>query len=136
WDTETALNVTQDVIASGEKFDVIFANNEAMAVGCYNALKDAGMDGEIPIVSTGGGPTGVQMLKDGIIQATIAGPVSLQGLYLFKAMYLNSVKGITPPETYIKPPGVQPITVDNLDDNIPWEPSDDLIEMIGGLDSW
>jgi len=136
WDTETAFNATQDVIASGEDFGVIFANNEAMAVGCYNALKDAGLDGEIPIVSTGGGPTGVQMLKDGIIQATIAGPVSLQGLYLFKAMYLYSVKGEKPPETYIKPHSVQAITLDNLGDNIPWEPSDDLIELVGGLDSW
>ena len=135
WDTETALNATQDVIAAGEEFDVIFANNESMAVGCYNALEDAGLAGKIPIVSTGGGPTGVQMLKDGIIQATIAGPVSLQGLYLFKAMYLYNVKGIKPPEKYIAP-GVQPITVDNLDENIPWEPSDELIDMIGGLDKW
>lgn len=135
WDTETALNVTQDAIAAGEEFDVIFANNESMAVGCYNALKDAGLDGQIPIISTGGGPTGVQMLKDGIIQATIAGPVSLQGLYLFKAMYLYTVKGIDPPETFIAP-GVQPITLENLNDNIPWEPSDALIEMIGGLESW
>ncbi|MCK4516423.1 MAG: substrate-binding domain-containing protein, partial [Spirochaetaceae bacterium] len=130
-----ALNVTQDAIAAGEEFDVIFANNESMAVGCYNALKDAGLDGQIPIISTGGGPTGVQMLKDGIIQATIAGPVSLQGLYLFKAMYLYTVEGIEPPETFIAP-GVQPITLENLDDNIPWEPSDALIEMIGGLESW
>ncbi len=135
WDTETALNATQDVIAAGEEFDVIFANNESMAVGCYNALEDAGLAGEIPIVSTGGGPTGVQMLKDGIIQATIAGPVSLQGLYLFKAMYLYEAKGIEPPENFIAP-GVMPITVDNLDENIPWEPSDELIEMIGGLDEW
>lgn len=135
WDTETALNATQDVIASGQKFDVIFANNESMAVGCYNALKDAGLAGKIPIVSTGGGPTGVQMLKDGIIQATIAGPVSLQGLYLFKAMYLYTVKGIKPPKNFIAP-GVKAITLDNLDENIPWEPSDKLIEMIGGLDKW
>ena len=135
WDTETALNATQDVIAAGEEFDVIFANNESMAVGCYNALKDAGLDGKVPIISTGGGPTGVQMLKDGIIQATIAGPVSLQGLYLFKAMYLYTVKGIKPPENFIAP-GVIPITLDNLDENIPWEPSDELIEMIGGLDEW
>ncbi len=135
WDTETALNATQDVIAAGEEFDVIFANNESMAVGCYNALEDAGMSGEIPIISTGGGPTGVQMLKDGIIQATIAGPVSLQGLYLFKAMYLYTVKGIEPPQKYIAPE-VQPITLENLDENIPWEPSDELIEMIGGLDEW
>lgn len=135
WDTETALNATQDVIAAGEEFDVIFANNESMAVGCYNALEDAGLAGEIPIVSTGGGPTGVQMLKDGIIQATIAGPVSLQGLYLFKAMYLYETEGIEPPEKYIAP-AVKAITVDNLDENIPWEPSDELIEMIGGLDEW
>jgi ribose transport system substrate-binding protein len=135
WDTETAQNVTQDAIAAGEEFDVVFANNESMAVGVYNALKDAGLDGEIPIISTGGGPTGVQMLKDGIIQATIAGPVSLQGLYLFKAMYLYTVKGIEPPESFIAP-GVTPITLDNLDENIPWEPSDELIDMIGGLESW
>jgi ribose transport system substrate-binding protein len=135
WDTETALNATQDAIAAGEEFDVIFANNESMAVGSYNALEDAGLAGEIPIVSTGGGPTGVQMLNDGIIDATIAGPVSMQGLYLFKAMYLYEAKGIEPPENFIAP-GVMPITVDNLDENIAWEPSDDLIDMIGGLDEW
>ncbi len=135
WDTETALNATQDVLAAGAEFDVIFANNESMAVGCYNALEDAGLAGKIPIVSTGGGPTGVQMLKDGIIQATIAGPVSLQGLYLFKAMYLYETQGILPPEKHIAP-GVTAITLDNLDENISWIPSDELIEMIGGLDEW
>jgi len=135
WDTETALNATQDVLAAGEEFDVIFANNESMAVGCYNALEDAGLAGNIPIVSTGGGPTGVQMLKDGIIQATIAGPVSLQGLYLFKAMYLYETQGILPPEKHIAP-GVTAITLDNLDETISWIPSDELIEMIGGLDNW
>jgi ribose transport system substrate-binding protein len=135
WDTETALNATQDVIAAGEEFDVIFANNESMAVGCYNALEDAGLAGEIPIVSTGGGPTGVQMLKDGIIQATVASPVSLQGLYLFKAMYLYETKGIEPPEDFITYP-VKAVTLDDLDEIIPWEPSDELIEMIGGLDKW
>ena len=135
WDTETAQKATQDVIASGQPFDVIFANNESMAQGCYNALKDAGLAGKIPIVSTGGGPTGVKMLKDGIIQATIAGPVSLQGLYLFKAMYLYTVKGIKPPKNFIAP-GVKAITLENLSEDIPWEPSDKLIDMIGGLDKW
>ncbi|MFW5769557.1 MAG: hypothetical protein ACOCYA_05840 [Spirochaetota bacterium] len=50
-------------------------------------------------------------------------------------MYLYETEGIEPPEKYIAP-GVKAITVDNLDDNIPWEPSDELIEMIGGLDEW
>ncbi len=135
WDTGTAFDATQDVIAAGIEFDVIFANNESMAVGCHGALDDAGMADEIPIIATGGGPTGVQMLQDGIIDATIASPVSLQGLYLFKAMYLYTAHGIEPPEKLITLPTI-PITLDNLEDNIPWEPSDELIEMVGGLDSW
>jgi ribose transport system substrate-binding protein len=135
WDTETAFDATQDVIAAGIEFDVIFANNESMAVGCHGALDDAGMAGEIPIVTTGGGPTGVQMLKDGIVDATISSPVSLQGLWLFKAMWLYSAYGIEPPEKYIPLPTI-PATLDNIDDIISWEPSDDLIDYIGGLDKW
>jgi len=135
WDTKTAQDTTTDVIASGQKFDVIFANNESMAVGCYNALKDAGLAGKIPIVSTGGGPTGVKLLKDGIVQATVAVPVSLQGLYLFKAMYLYATQGITPPQKFIAIPQ-SVVTVNDLDKIIPWKPSDALIDMIGGLDKW
>lgn len=135
WDTETAQTAVTDVIASGEKFDVVFANNESMAQGVYNALKDAGLEKEVPIIATGGGPTGVTMLNNGIIEATVASPVSLQGLYLFKAMYLHAAEGIVPPQKFIPLPDM-PITKDNLDENISWEPSDSLIDLIGGLDSW
>jgi ABC-type sugar transport system substrate-binding protein len=135
WDTATAQAVVSDVIASGEKFDVIFANNESMSVGVYNALKDAGLDGKIPIVTYNGGPTGKTMLEKGIIQATIGCPVSLQGLYLFKAMYLNATKGIRPPKKHIETPN-NVITLNNIDEIIPWAASDELIERIGGLDKW
>jgi len=135
WDTKTAQDATTDVIASGQKFDVIFANNESMAVGCYNALKDAGLAGKIPIITTGGGPTGIKLLQDGIVQATVAAPVSLQGLYLFKAMYLYATQGITPPQKFIAP-DQSVVTKDDLDKIIPWQPSDKLIDMIGGLDKW
>jgi len=135
WDTKTAQDATTDVIASGQKFDVIFANNESMAVGCYNALKDAGLAGKIPIITTGGGPTGIKLLQDGIVQATVAAPVSLQGLYLFKAMYLYATQGITPPQKFIAP-DQSVVTKDDLDKIIPWQPSDKLIDMVGGLDKW
>ncbi len=39
------MNVTQNAIQSGLEFDVIFANNEQMATGVINALKDAGLFG-------------------------------------------------------------------------------------------
>jgi len=135
WDTETAQPVVTDVIASGAEFDAIFANNEPVAQGCYNALKDAGLEGTIPIIATGGGPTGIKQFEQGIIDATVASPVSLQGLWLFKAMWLYCSQGIEPPQKFIPLPNMV-ITPDNLDENIPWPASEELFEYVGGLDSW
>ncbi|MEI7615793.1 MAG: sugar ABC transporter substrate-binding protein [Actinomycetota bacterium] len=135
WDTLTAQPEVADVIASGEKFDAIFANNEPIAQGCYNALKDAGIEGTIPIIATGGGPTGLKQFDAGIIDATVASPVSLQGLYLFKAMWLFVSEGITPPEKFIPLPNMV-ITKDNLAENIPWVASDAMFQYVGGLDKW
>ena len=135
WDTQTAQPEVTDVLAAGEEFDAIFANNEAIAQGCYNALKDAGREGTIPIIATGGGPTGLKQFEEGIIDATVASPVSLQGLWLFKAMWLYVSEGIEPPEKFIPLPNMV-ITPDNLDENIPWPASEELFEYVGGLDSW
>ena len=84
---------------SGEKFDVIFSDNESMAKGCDNALKDAGLT--VPLVATNGGPTGIQMIQEGSLEATCAIPVSLQGLYLFKAMYLKAAN-LDPPQKFVE----------------------------------
>ncbi len=135
WDTQTAQPEAADVLASGEEFDAVFANNEPIAQGVYNALKDAGLEGTVPIIATGGGPTGIKLFDAGVIDATVAAPVSLQGLWLFKAMWLYTTEGIEPPEKFIPLPNMV-ITPDNLDENIPWEPSMELIDYIGGLDSW
>jgi len=135
WDTETAQKAVADVIQSGEEFNVIFSDNESMALGVHNALKDAGLDGKIPIVAANGGPTGVRMIKEGSLEATCAIPVSIQGLYMFKAMYLYATKGIKPPEEFILIT-TNVITKENLDEIIPWQASDELIDLIGGLDSW
>lgn len=135
WDTETAQKAVADVIQSGEEFDVIFSDNESMALGVHNALKDAELDGKIPIIATNGGPTGIKMIQDGSLEATCAIPVSIQGLYMFKAMYLYATKGIKPPEKFILIT-TNVITKDNLDEIIPWQASDALIDLIGGLDNW
>jgi len=134
WGTEQSMNVTQDVIQAGIDFDVIFANSEEMAIGVYSALQDAGIDEEINMVATGGGPTGVEMMEAGQLEATISAPVSLQGLWLFKAMWLH-YNGIEPPEKFIPLPTI-PIDIDSLDDNISWQVTDWHIDYIGGLDEW
>ncbi|MDK2896511.1 MAG: ribose transport system substrate-binding protein [Candidatus Atribacteria bacterium] len=136
WGAEQAMNVTQNAIQSGLEFDVIFANNEQMATGVINALKDAGLFGEIKIVATGGGPDGLKMIEDGLLDATMSAPVSLQGLLTFKNLYQYVVKGEEPPKFIPLP--IIPITKDNLDEAIPWEINDETyplaLEVIGGID--
>ena len=134
WETKTAQDAAADFIQSGVKFDVVFCQNEPVALGAINALRDAGITG-VNIVASNGSPNGLEMIKKGEIVATASVPVSLQGLYLFKALYLYAAKGLVPPSKHIV---IDDMMIDksNVDQAISWIPSDKLIELIGGLENW
>jgi len=135
WGAEKALNVTQNVIQSGKEFDVIFANNEQMASGVVRALKDAGMFGEIPIIATGGGPPGLEMIREGQIEATMSAPVSIQGLVTFKNLWRAVECGQSEDRiSKFTPVPVIPITQENVDRAISWEVDERAVDFIGGLD--
>lgn len=119
WLTDKAYNVTADLINSGTEFDYIFANNDMMAQGCYNALKDAGKAG-IPIVSTGGSPDGYQMLQDGIEAANMTAPVSIQGVKTFLNLYNKVALGEDPAEKFTALP-VIPVSADDTSSYIAWD---------------
>ena len=119
WLTDKAYNVTTDLINSGTEFDYIFANNDMMAQGCYNALKDAGKEG-IPIVSTGGSPDGYQMLQDGIEAANMTAPVSIQGVKTFLNLYNKVALGQDPAEKFTALP-VIPVSAEDTSAYIAWD---------------
>ena len=119
WLTDKAYNVTTDLINSGTEFDYIFANNDMMAQGCYNALKDAGKEG-IPIVSTGGSPDGYQMLQDGIEAANMTAPVSIQGVKTFLNLYNKVALGEDPAEKFTALP-VIPVSADDTSSYLAWD---------------
>jgi ABC-type sugar transport system substrate-binding protein len=127
WGAEQAMNVTQNFIQSGKKFDVIFANNEQMAQGVMNALKDAGLFGKIKIVSTGGGPPGLEMVRKGEIDATMSAPVSIQGIVTFYNLYNYVVDKKEPPKKFIPLP-IIPVTKDNISAAISWEPGQNAVD--------
>jgi ribose transport system substrate-binding protein len=131
WETEKAMNQTQNVIQSGKKFDVVFANNELMGKGVMNALKEAGLDKTVSIVSTGGGPDGLKMVEDGEITATMSAPVSLQGLITFKNLYQH-LNGKTP-DKFIPLP-IIPVSKDTLGEAISWEVDEKAVQYIGGFE--
>ena len=131
WQTEKSMNITQNFIQTGTPFNVIFANNDLMAKGCYNALIEAGMQ-DIPIISTGGSPDGIQMMVDGIQAANITAPVSIQGVKTFKNLYEYVVQGKRDLPKFTPLP-IVPATADQLDKVITWEDPKMALDYIGGL---
>jgi ABC-type sugar transport system substrate-binding protein len=131
WQTEKSMNITQNFIQTGTPFNVIFANNDLMAKGCYNALIEAGMQ-DIPIISTGGSPDGIQMMVDGIQSANITAPVSIQGVKTFKNLYEYVVQGKRDLPKFTPLP-IVPATADQLDKVITWEDPKMALDYIGGL---
>lgn len=119
WKTDVSYDVTTNLISSGTEFDYIFANNDLQAMGCYNALKDAGMD-NIPIVSTGGSPDGYKMMCDGVEYANMTAPATLQGVKTFLNLYEYVVLGQEPAEKFTSLP-VVPISQANLDEWMQWD---------------
>jgi ABC-type sugar transport system substrate-binding protein len=133
WQTQKAMDVTQDFLSTGKDFDVVFANNDLMAIGVYNALKDKGLDGKKKIISTGGSPDGLKMISSGVEYANITAPVSLQGLITFRNLWWNSVGKKKPAAFYPLP--VIPVDAKNLSKAIKWDAVDkSSIAFIGGLD--
>jgi ABC-type sugar transport system substrate-binding protein len=130
WTAEEAMSQTETLIQSGKKYDVIFANNEQIAQGVLNALDAAGLKGKIPVVATGGSPLGIQMLKDGDLDATMAAPTSFMGAMSAKKLFAL-VNGKTV-EAMTNVP-LLPATKENVDDIVPWEYGPKVIEAIGGL---
>ena len=117
WSTEDGLNLTTNFINSGTEFNCIFANNDQIAQGCYQACEEAGLD--LPIVSTGGSPDAYAFLEDGIEAANMTAPVSIQGIQTFKNLYDYVTEGTVPDPKFQSLP-VVPVAGDDLGAWIDW----------------
>ena len=117
WSTEDGLNLTTNFINSGTEFNCIFANNDQLAQGCYQACEEAGLD--LPIVSTGGSPDAYAFLEDGIEAANMTAPVSIQGIQTFKNLHDYVTEGIVPEAKFQSLP-VIPVAGEDLGAWIDW----------------
>ena len=117
WSTEDGLNLTTNFINSGTEFNCIFANNDQLAQGCYQACEEAGLD--LPIVSTGGSPDAYAFLEDGIEAANMTAPVSIQGIQTFKNLHDYVTEAIVPEAKFQSLP-VIPVAGEDLGAWIDW----------------
>ena len=131
WNRQQAMDITQNLLQSGTEIDVIFANNEDMAGGVIQVLKEAGKLGEIAVVATGGSPEGIQLIKAGELEATAAASAGLEGALCFKACW-DALHGVKVPKV-INPP-VMMATKKNIDSSLTWEVNDTLIDIVENYD--
>ena len=129
WSTEDGLNLTTNFINSGTEFNCIFANNDQIAQGCYQACEEAGL--ELPIVSTGGSPDAYAFLEDGIEAANMTAPVSIQGIQTFKNLYDYVTEGTVPDPKFQSLP-VVPVAGDDLGAWIDWSDYAGAYEYVYG----
>ena len=128
WDRGKAMNVMQNMITSGKPFDVVFVNNEDMARGALKALADSGMAGKVAVVATGGSKDGLDMIKAGDIEATMAASPAYEAAVAMKAVK-DHFEGKKVPEKIISP--VVVITKDNIANAVSWDIDDNILKLAG-----
>jgi len=118
WTIEGAYDVTAGFIQGGHEFNVIFAQDDAVAKGVYQALNDAGLS-DIPVISTGGSADGYLALTKGETAANMTAPANLQGLIQFGRIWAH-MNGEEWGEVKMALP-IVPIDSNNVDDWLDWD---------------
>lgn len=79
WDRATAQTAVEDIIQSGLDFNVVFCENDEMALGAMVALEEAGKIGTVYCAGIDAVPEALQAVKDGRLTCTIFQDAHTQG---------------------------------------------------------
>jgi len=121
WNRQKAFSQMQNLITSYPNLKACFVQNEDMALGAIQALKEAGKDGQVAIVSQNGAPYGLESISAGGIKATVGWSPSQEGQLALRVLvdYIRGNKN--QPKLTITPMTV--ITRANVGAATPWEPT-------------
>lgn len=72
WDRSQALDVTTNLLRENEDLAAIYANNDTMALGVAEAVRNADRAGEVIVIGTDGVPEAIDAIREGSMTGTIA----------------------------------------------------------------
>ena len=117
WQRTKAVPITEDLLASGKPFDVIFGANEETVGGIIQVFKEQGITNKV-IVSNNGKEDAWEWMKQGLMAATVPNPPSLNADLCIQQIVRNLNKQDYVVDLQITPWDV--LTKDNIDKAIPW----------------
>jgi ribose transport system substrate-binding protein len=90
WDATNAANIADDFLVANPDTDLIFSHAEHLAAAITSVLETKKLKkGDIIMVSTAGMPMGLNLIRDGWLQATVEQPLAAQAEGV--AMFLKDV---------------------------------------------
>jgi len=132
WNRQKAFDQMQNLLTSNPDLKAVFVQNEDMSLGAIQALKQAGMEGDVVIVSQNGAPYGLESIAADGIRATVGWSPS-QEAALAMRMLVENLRGESQDfKLTITPMTV--ITKDNVDEATPWEPTEASTQATIDLD--
>jgi ribose transport system substrate-binding protein len=121
WNRQKAFDQMQNLITSNPNLKAVFVQNEDMALGAIQALKEAGKEKDVAIVSQNGAPYGLESIANDGIKATVGWSPS-QEAQLATRQLIESIRGDKQDwQLTVTPMTV--ITKANVNDATPWEPT-------------
>ncbi len=135
WQRTLAIPITEDLLASGREFDVIFGCNEETVAGIITVFEEQGLEpGEKIIISVNGKEDGWEFIRQGWMQATSPNPPSLNADLCIQQI-IRHLSG----EDFVQYLQIMPwdvLTMDNLDQAIPWNVDSYLAGRTAGEFQW
>jgi len=126
YDTQTAVNQAQSLIASGTEFGILFVMNDDMGAAVAQVLQTAGLADKVHLMTQNGSDVGINMLKNGQLDYTISSSPGWEGTVAFLYLYA-AVTGKIPADgsQQVMLPVVPIDKSSKLDDKsvvVPWQP--------------
>lgn len=115
WLSDKAEDEMTRLLAERPKVDLVFAHNDAMALGAYRALHKAGYNGVkiIGIDGVEGRNGGISLLKQGALSGTFTSPTGGKEAVRYALDILNHKKGI-PKKVILRSHKLTPANVDSV----------------------
>ena len=90
WEASNAADIADDYLVAKPNTDLIFSHAEHLAAAIVSVLETKGLEkGQVLMVSTAGMPMGLNLIRDGWLQATVEQPLAAQAEGV--AMFLEDI---------------------------------------------